>query len=198
MLAEGAGFGSVQDVEESRSVADFSERRVKEAGAHGAVGFDDGGCPRGVADRRGEFRESERGAEMSGEAAQLFRGFADETSALTAGDQGFDLIFEGVQVVWRERDVVVDYAQAVRRAVKGFGVSVDGEERNRIDVEQTGGVDGFDEQATVGALDGASGGNRKPWIEGAQSADAGFEEIEGAGYAADLIVNGAGTVERDY
>jgi hypothetical protein len=157
MLAKSMGFGTVEDVEEPCSVSDFAERGVKEAGPHGAIGFDDGGGPWGVADRRSELREPKGGSEMACEAAQLFGRFADERSGLAASDEGFDLAFEGLNVAGRQRDIVVDYAQAFGGAVEGFRVRVDGEERDRIDVEQARGVHGFNKGAAVGALDRAPG-----------------------------------------
>jgi len=157
VFAKGAGFGSVKHVDEAGSDADLSERRVEEARPYGAVGFDNSGGPRGVADWRGEFRKPERSAEMSGQAAHLLGRFANEAAALAAGNQGFDLRFEGAKVVERQGYVVVDYAQAVGRPVEGFGVRIDGEEGDRIDIEQTCGAHGFDDEAAVGSLDRAPG-----------------------------------------
>jgi len=157
VFAKGASFRPIEDLEQPGFAPDFAEGGVKETRPNGAIGFNDCGCPWRVADRRGEFGEAERGAEMSGHAAQLFGRFTDEASAVTTRDQDFDLGLKSAKVVVRQGYIVVDQTQALGRAVEGLRVRVNGEERDRIHVEQPGGAYGFDEQAAVCALDGTPG-----------------------------------------
>jgi hypothetical protein len=79
---------------------------MKEAGPHRTVGFDYGGNPGSVAARRDGLFNTEARPKVTGDSAQLFRGFDNEPICNAGCDQGVDLSIEPIDIIPNERDIV--------------------------------------------------------------------------------------------
>lgn len=190
-------MGAIQYVRGAQARRDLADGWMEEAGAQGAIGFDDGRDPGSVAARGSGCGESKMSAEVVDDAAQLLGCFGDEFPTLARVDQGFGFGFESGYLFSGKGDLLLVAEWPPLGTMERGGVQVRGEKGNGVEPQIEGGCDRLAQMRVIGLLNGATGSDRKVGTDCAHGPDTRREFGEGAIYAADEIMHRRRAIERN-
>ena len=205
--AAGGVAGDIQgsaEIDRLRAVENFhqrvpaciSNRWMEEARSDGPVLFHDGRNPGRVAARRDELRETQMSPKMTHDPPELFGRLQDETGILPRIlDQPVNLLFQEVNLVPGERDLGLALRKPWFRTVESGGGEIRGQKRDRPETQDPRRARGFAQVPEVLALHRAACRDGIVRVQLMERADPGGQKLEGAGDAADPVVDFGGTVE---
>lgn len=165
---------------------------MKKTGAHGAVDFNDGGDPGGVADRSHGWELAEVLAKAAANLSK-FSGRFNDVFVINGGfvfeNKLFDLFFQCFRFFEVQTYFTPSFTWPYKRAVERLRSKIGCEEGDGVESQSPCGVDGFAQMTVVGPLYCCATGDWNGRVVMTDGGDAFVDEIVGSTNAADGIVN---------
>ena len=198
-MAKGDLVRPVDEIDQ-REVADIAHRPVKEARAHGAVGFNDGRYPGCVALDGREGALSVQGSVVIVDAPKFRRRFGDKAAFKVGGVIAYQA-FEhrlhygelfGLEIHLRGALLIPEF-----RPIEGLGRNVGGQKTDLIKPYLPGGIDDVRPICEIEALDDTAAGYAEVGLERFNGLNSFLQPPEGAWHPPDRVVDGLRPVQGD-